>query len=141
MTGLWLVFPIPDICTFRHTMLYASDCYASGPGSIGLSICTSIRTCIWIPISNLRIFYEIFFQRSPYICCPGHPEVREQIHRRLMAASEETHYLESTNPHPLVPPGRPGLASLLEEVGGPESRPNSPPGTSNSGIMILWGQL
>lgn len=51
-------------------MLYASDCYASGPRSIGSSICTFIRTCIWIFIFNLEILYEIFFQRSPCICCP-----------------------------------------------------------------------
>lgn len=51
-------------------MLYASDCYASGPRSIGSSICTFIRTCIWILIFNLEIPYEIFFQRSPRICCP-----------------------------------------------------------------------
>ncbi|KAJ0079156.1 hypothetical protein Patl1_23046 [Pistacia atlantica] len=66
--GLWLVFPF--ISTFQHTMLYASDCYASGPGSIGSSICTFIRTCIWIFIFNLGIPYEIFFQKSPRICCP-----------------------------------------------------------------------
>ena len=36
----------PFISTFQHTMLYASDCYASGPRSIGSSICTFIRTCI-----------------------------------------------------------------------------------------------
>lgn len=51
-------------------MLYASDCYASGPRSIGSSICTFIRTCIWIFIFNLEIPYEIFFKRSPRICCP-----------------------------------------------------------------------
>lgn len=51
-------------------MRYASDCYASGPRSIGSSICTFIRTCIWILIFNLEIPYEIFFQRSPRICCP-----------------------------------------------------------------------
>ncbi|XP_057862760.2 wall-associated receptor kinase-like 1 [Cryptomeria japonica] len=69
------------------------------------------------------------------------PEVREQIHRRLMTTLEETHYLENTNPHALVPPGRPGLASLLEEVGDPESWPNSPPGTSNFYILGCIGAL
>lgn len=47
-------------------------------------------------------------------------EVREQVHRRLMAASDTTHSLDSSNhPHPpQIPSARPGLASLLEEVGG-----------------------
>jgi len=41
---LWKAFSC-FIRTFQHTMRYASDCYASGPRSIGSLICTFIRTC------------------------------------------------------------------------------------------------
>lgn len=67
-------------------------------------------------------------------------EVREQVHRRLLAASAADHSLEvlsSNHPRPpqIPSPSHPGLGSLLEEVGAPESRPSGAPGGSSSIVI------